>query len=65
MRVHQNVNTISMFIPMMTTFLLAAVLSGIWPSTSSKYAQNNNQTTTTAAIDQLESNLLMQTQNYQ
>ena len=56
MLVHQNVNTISMFIPMMTTFLLAVVLSGIWPSANWIYAQNNNQTTT-AAINQLESNL--------
>ena len=56
MLVHQNVNTISMFIPMMTMFLLTAVLSGIWPSASPIYAQNNNQTTT-AAINQLASNL--------
>jgi hypothetical protein len=56
MLVHQNVNTISMFIPMMTMFLLTAILSGIWPSASPIYAQNNNQTTT-AAIDQLASNL--------
>ena len=56
MLVHQNVNTISMFIPMMTMFLLTTVLSGIWPSASPIYAQNNNQTTA-AAIYQLASNL--------
>src|SRR5688572_12628653 len=52
----QNVNTISMFIPMMTMFLLTTVLSGIWPLASPIYAQNNKQTTT-AAINQLASNL--------
>ena len=56
MLVHQNVNTISMFIPTMTLFLVTAVLSGIWPSASPIDAQNNNQTTG-AAIDQLASNL--------
>jgi hypothetical protein len=56
MLVHQNVNTISMFIPMMTMFLLTVILSGIWPLASPIYAQNNNQTTT-AAINQLASNL--------
>jgi hypothetical protein len=41
----------------MTLFLLTAVLSGIWPSASPIYAQNNNQTTKAAAIDQLTLNL--------
>jgi hypothetical protein len=49
-------NIISMFIPMMTMFLLTGVLSGIWPSASPIYAQNNNQTSA-ATIDQLASNL--------
>jgi hypothetical protein len=52
----QNMNIISMFIPMMTMFLLTGVLSGIWPSASPIYAQNNNQTSA-ATIDQLASNL--------
>jgi hypothetical protein len=56
MLVHQNVNIISKFIPTMSLFLLTAVLLGIWPSANPIYAQNNNQTTT-AAIDQLASNL--------
>ena len=37
-------------------YFLATVLSGILPLASPIYAQNNNQTTT-AAIDQLTSNL--------
>ena len=56
MLVPQNMNIISMFIPMMTMFLLTGVLSGIWPSASPIYAQNNNQTSA-ATIDQLASNL--------
>lgn len=50
-------NIISMFIPMMTIFLLTGVLPGIWPSPSPIYAQNNNQTAAAATIDQLASNL--------
>ena len=49
-----NIN--SMLIPMMAMFLLTGVLSGIWPSASPIYAQNNNQTSA-ATIDQLASNL--------
>ena len=56
MLVPQNMNIISMFIPMMKIFLLTGVLSGIWPSASLIYAQNNNQTSA-ATIDQLASNL--------
>ncbi|HEX5976846.1 MAG TPA: hypothetical protein VFY68_06195 [Nitrososphaeraceae archaeon] len=56
MLVPQNMNIISMFIPMMTMFLLTGVLSGIWPLASPIYAQNNNQTSA-ATIDQLASNL--------
>ena len=56
MLVPQNMNIISMFIPMMIMFLLTGVLSGIWPSASPIYAQNNNQTSA-ATIDQLASNL--------
>ena len=57
MLVHQNVNIISKFIPTMSLFLLTAVLLGIWSSANPIYAQNNNQTATTA-IDQLASNLI-------
>src|ERR671912_116622 len=56
MLVHQNMNMISMFIPVMTMFLLTGVLSGIWPSASLIYAQNDNQTTA-ATVDQLALNL--------
>ena len=56
MLVSQNMNIISMFIPMMTMFLLTGVLSGIWPSASPVHAQINNQTSA-ATIDQLASNL--------
>ena len=62
MLVSQNMNIISMFIPMMTMFLLTGVLSGIWPSASPIYAQNNNQTSA-ATIDQLASNLTFQLQH--
>ena len=41
----------------MSLFLLTAVLLGIWSSANPIYAQNNNQTATTA-IDQLASNLI-------
>jgi hypothetical protein len=47
---------ISMFIPVMTMFLLTGILSGICPSASPIYAQNNNQTTA-ATVDQLALNL--------
>ena len=49
-------NKKSIFIPMMAMFLLTGILSGMYSSAGTAYAQSNNQTTA-ATIDQLTSNL--------
>ncbi|KAF0869821.1 hypothetical protein [Candidatus Nitrosocosmicus sp. SS] len=50
-------NTISIFIPVMTIFLSTAVLSGILPTASSMDDAQNNSKIAPAPIDQLTSNL--------
>jgi hypothetical protein len=49
-----NKNT--MFVPIVTMFLVIVVLYGIWPSVIPGHAQNNNLTTA-VTVDQLVSNL--------
>jgi hypothetical protein len=52
-------NKKSILIPIVASFFLTGILSGLWPSAGPAYAQTNviSNQTTAAAIDQLAANL--------